>query len=61
MNTFDNITLCEFWTEIGECDNNPVWMLANCELSCGCVNYTNENVTTSVAPSSAPSLGRIIR
>lgn len=27
---------CPLWARAGECDANPVFMLATCQLSCGC-------------------------
>lgn len=27
---------CPLWAQAGECDANPVFMLATCRLSCGC-------------------------
>ncbi|KAG7348047.1 ShK domain-like protein [Nitzschia inconspicua] len=26
---------CETWSAAGECDNNPIYMLANCKMACG--------------------------
>jgi hypothetical protein len=31
----DSIESCGLWSEAGECENNSVWMLENCRLSCG--------------------------
>lgn len=30
----DNHELCPHWSKIGECRNNPNWMLVNCKQSC---------------------------
>lgn len=30
----DNNEKCNYWESIGECENNPSWMLKNCRLSC---------------------------
>ncbi|XP_070212107.1 adhesive plaque matrix protein 2-like isoform X1 [Littorina saxatilis] len=31
----DSSTYCGYWAGVGECQNNPGWMLPNCQLSCG--------------------------
>merc|ERR1719221_1867116 len=31
----DDDASCEAWAAMGECENNPAFMLASCRLSCG--------------------------
>lgn len=33
-NRWFNDSQCDSWTESGECDTNPIWMLAYCKASC---------------------------
>ena len=30
----DSHEKCNYWSSVGECENNPNWMLKNCEVSC---------------------------
>lgn len=34
LDCVDNHEKCGEWASIGECENNPNWMLKNCEISC---------------------------
>ena len=34
VNKYGDDALCEMFSLIGECDNNPEWMLENCRKSC---------------------------
>uniref|UniRef100_A0A914E472 ShKT domain-containing protein n=1 Tax=Acrobeloides nanus TaxID=290746 RepID=A0A914E472_9BILA len=32
---FNENFCCNFWSQKGECEKNPTWMLCNCKVSCG--------------------------
>ena len=34
LECFDKDKKCQQWASDGECENNPTWMLKNCEVSC---------------------------
>ncbi|KIH65742.1 shTK domain protein [Ancylostoma duodenale] len=40
---------CAEWAEYGECQNNPEWMLPNCQLSCrSCEKEQTETRTDNI-------------
>jgi hypothetical protein len=38
----DDESSCKYWSEVGECDNNPNFMLEHCRLSCGVCDSDQE-------------------
>lgn len=32
--------LCQFWSDLGECEKNPFWMRPHCPKSCGSCGET---------------------
>jgi len=51
----DNNQFCEDWAANGECEANPLWMLANCQRSCGaCPGPTPTQAPTPTGPAPTP-------
>ena len=48
--------LCSFWAAIGECDNNPAFMITTCAPSCRSCHMVDLNNRCPIDPNAKPAL-----